>query len=101
MHSAATSAANFLPPRLSLRTLQEAARGCQGCELYKRATQTVFGRGPASARLMLVGEVPGDQEDLQGKPFVGPAGRILDEGLEAVGLSRDQVYMTNAVKHFK
>jgi uracil-DNA glycosylase len=101
MQSATTSAADFLPPHMSLRSLTQAARGCHGCELYKRATQTVFGRGPATARLMLVGEVPGDQEDLQGKPFVGPAGRILDEGLEAVGLARDQVYMTNAVKHFK
>jgi DNA polymerase len=101
MQSVTTSAADFLPPRLSLRSLQEAAHGCQGCELYRRATQTVFGRGPASAQLMLVGEVPGDQEDLQGKPFVGPAGRILDESLAAVGLARDQVYMTNAVKHFK
>jgi len=101
MATAVTSAADFLPPHLSLKSLTQAARDCQGCELYKRATQTVFGRGQARARLMLVGEVPGDQEDLQGKPFVGPAGRLLDESLAAVGLERDQVYMTNSVKHFK
>jgi len=96
-----SSAADYLPDRRSLKSLKEAAQGCQGCELYKRATQTVFGQGPVAARLMLVGEVPGDQEDLQGKPFVGPAGRLLDEALANVGLARNQVYMTNAVKHFK
>jgi len=101
MQSVTTSTADFLPSHLSLKSLRDAAHGCRGCELYKRAIQTVFGHGPASARLMLIGEVPGDQEDVQGKPFVGPAGRILDESLEAVGLAREQVYMTNAVKHFK
>lgn len=95
------SAADFLPPKLSLKSLREAAAGCEGCDLYKHATQTVFGEGPQSARIMLVGEVPGDQEDLQGRPFVGPAGRVLDEALLAAGLDRTKVYVTNAVKHFK
>jgi DNA polymerase len=95
------SAANFLPATRSLRALRTAARTCQGCALYQRATQTVFGDGPAHAELMLVGESPGDQEDLQGKPFVGPAGRLLENALQAAGLSRPQVYVTNAVKHFK
>jgi uracil-DNA glycosylase family protein len=95
------SAADFLPPKLSLSALRTAAMGCQGCDLYKSATQTVFGEGPRKAPLMLVGETPGDQEDLQGKPFVGPAGRLLDEALEKVGMDRGDVYITNAVKHFK
>ena len=91
----------FLPPRLSLTALREAARGCRGCPLYQDATQTVFGRGPASARLVLVGEQPGNDEDLAGEPFVGPAGRILDTALETAGIARDEAYVTNAVKHFK
>jgi uracil-DNA glycosylase len=95
------SAADFLPPKLDLKTLRDAAAHCQGCDLYKNATQTVFGEGPRTARIMLVGEVPGDQEDKQGRPFVGPAGRLLDEALVAVGLDRRKVYVTNAVKHFK
>jgi DNA polymerase len=95
------SAADFLPPKLSLTSLRDAARGCMGCDLYKKATQTVFGEGPKKATLMLVGEIPGDQEDLQGRPFVGPAGRLLDEALEKVGMDRGDVYITNAVKHFK
>jgi uracil-DNA glycosylase len=95
------SAADFLPKTLSLKSLREAAAGCQGCDLYKHATQTVFGEGPRDARIMLVGEVPGDQEDKQGTPFVGPAGRLLDEALAAIGLDRREVYVTNAVKHFK
>jgi uracil-DNA glycosylase len=95
------SAADYLPPEMTLPSLREAAMGCHGCDLYKRATQTVFGVGPKTSRLMLVGETPGDQEDLQGKPFVGPAGRLLDGALEAVGLDRGHVYVTNAVKHFK
>jgi uracil-DNA glycosylase len=95
------SAADFLPEKLSLKSLREAAAGCQGCELYKHATQTVFGEGPRDARIVMVGEVPGDQEDRQGKPFVGPAGRVLDEALAAIGLDRSKVYVTNAVKHFK
>jgi DNA polymerase len=77
------------------------AAGCQACDLYRNATQTVFGRGAARARILLLGEQPGDQEDKAGDPFVGPAGRILDKALANVGLNRDDVYMTNAVKHFK
>ncbi|MCE9524867.1 MAG: UdgX family uracil-DNA binding protein [Planctomycetales bacterium] len=95
------SVADYLPAKMTLPSLREAAMGCHGCDLYKRATQTVFGEGPKASRLMLVGETPGDQEDLQGKPFVGPAGRLLDDALEAVGLDRSHVYVTNAVKHFK
>jgi DNA polymerase len=96
-----TSAADFLPPRLSLKSLREAAEHCRGCDLYKNATQTVFGEGPRRAHMILLGEVPGDEEDKQGKPFVGPAGRLLDESLDAAGIPRDDVYVTNAVKHFR
>jgi uracil-DNA glycosylase family protein len=81
--------------------LAEAAAHCQGCPLYRNAAQTVFGEGRASARLVLVGEQPGDQEDLQGRPFVGPAGQLLDWALEKAGIDRAQTYVTNAVKHFK
>jgi DNA polymerase len=95
------SAADFLPAQHTLPKLRAAAKRCEGCPLYLRATQTVFGRGPATATVMLVGEVPGDQEDKLGEPFVGPAGRLLDEALEAAGLNREEVYLTNAVKHFK
>jgi DNA polymerase len=91
----------FLPAKITLATLREAAKGCKGCDLYKCATQTVFGEGPADARVMFVGEQPGDQEDKQGKPFVGPAGRMFDATLEKVGIDRSVVYVTNAVKHFK
>jgi DNA polymerase len=91
----------YLPENRSLRTLREAATGCRGCPLHGPATQTVFGEGPRKARLMLVGEVPGDQEDRAGRVFVGPAGRELDRALGAVGIDRDDVYITNAVKHFK
>ena len=91
----------FLPARLSLKSLREAAALCEGCELYKNATQTVFGEGSRSASIILLGEVPGDEEDKQGHPFVGPAGRLLDESLEEAGLDRDDVYITNAVKHFR
>ncbi|HET7536043.1 MAG TPA: uracil-DNA glycosylase family protein, partial [Candidatus Didemnitutus sp.] len=85
----ATSAAQFLPStKASLAELRPRAAGCRGCPLYRRATQTVFGAGPAKARIMLVGEQPGDQEDRQGKPFVGPAGRLLDEALGAAGIDR-------------
>lgn len=102
----AISAADFLPRPLpdgsfSLAQLQEAAAGCRGCDLYKTGTQTVFGEGPVPAAVMLVGEQPGDQEDRQGRPFVGPAGRVLDEALAAAGIDRGGVYVTNAVKHFK
>lgn len=96
-----TSAAEFLPSKRSLKALAEAAKGCQGCELYKDATQTVFGAGRAGARLMLVGEQPGDKEDREGEPFVGPAGRLLDKALEEAGIDRSETYVTNAVKHFK
>jgi DNA polymerase len=95
------SAEPFLPARLSLKALREAAEHCEGCDLYKRATQAVFGEGPKNANVMLVGEVPGDEEDKQGHPFVGPAGRLLDEALEEAGLAREEVYVTNAVKHFR
>ncbi len=96
-----TSAADFLPDRLNLRSLREAAAHCRGCDLYLNATQTVFGEGARAAKVILVGEVPGDQEDLQGKPFVGPAGLLLDEAIVDAGLARDEVYVTNAVKHFR
>jgi DNA polymerase len=98
-----TSAADFIPRggRLTLPVLARAAAGCRGCGLYCNATQTVFGAGPASALAMFIGEQPGDQEDRAGKPFVGPAGRLLDEVLEEVGIDRKLVYVTNAVKHFK
>ena len=85
----------------SVTELREAAAGCRACDLWEKATQTVFGEGATSARMMLVGEQPGDKEDLKGRPFVGPAGRILDEGLRAAGIDRSGVYVTNAVKHFR
>ncbi|MEA2710985.1 MAG: uracil-DNA glycosylase [Phycisphaerales bacterium] len=91
----------FLPKKLSLPALRDAAKDCQGCDLYKCATQTVFGEGPADARVLFVGEQPGDQEDRAGKPFVGPSGAMFDATLEKVGIDRSQVYVTNAVKHFK
>jgi uracil-DNA glycosylase len=95
------SAADFLPERRTLPLLREAAQGCRGCDLYVHATQTVFGEGSRSARMMMVGEQPGDREDLAGRPFVGAAGKLLDEALDAAGIPRDAVYVTNAVKHFK
>ena len=88
-------------PSAALKLLAGEARGCTRCDLYKHATQTVFGEGPADAHMMLVGEQPGDQEDLAGRPFVGPAGKVLDAALEAAGIERSGVYITNAVKHFK
>jgi DNA polymerase len=88
-------------PRRALKMVAAEAADCTRCPLYKNATQTVFGEGPADAALMLIGEQPGDQEDLQGRPFVGPAGKVLDRALEAAGLERSEVYITNAVKHFK
>ncbi|MGZ5089493.1 MAG: UdgX family uracil-DNA binding protein, partial [Usitatibacter sp.] len=88
-------------PKAALKLLAEEARGCTRCDLYKNATQTVFGEGPADAHIMLVGEQPGDQEDLTGRPFVGPAGIVIDKALEAAGIERGSVYITNAVKHFK
>ena len=95
------SAAPFVPVSTSLKTLGAAAEKCRGCDLYKTATQVVFGAGPKKARIMLVGEQPGDQEDRQGEPFVGPAGALLDKALADAGIPRDQVFLTNAVKHFK
>ena len=90
-----------LPERRTLRTLNTAARGCRACDLWRRATQTVFGEGAAAAEVMLVGEQPGNDEDLAGHPFVGPAGRILNEALEQAGIDRARTYVTNVVKHFK
>lgn len=95
------SAADYIPDTKSLDVLRDAAAHCKGCPLYKTGTQTVFGEGSASAKFVLVGEQPGDQEDKQGHPFVGPAGKLLDEALEAAGIDRNEVYVTNAVKHFK
>jgi uracil-DNA glycosylase family protein len=97
----AVSGLQFLPARLSLTSLREAAQHCQGCPLYQNATQTVFGEGPRSARVFLVGEQPGSDEDRAGKPFVGPAGHLLDRALEAAGIDRGDAYITNVVKHFK
>jgi uracil-DNA glycosylase family protein len=98
----ASSAAEFVPSgRLSLTKLRKAAADCRGCELWKRGTQTVFGEGARGARVILVGEQPGDAEDLAGRPFVGPAGGLLDRALERAGLVREELYVTNAVKHFK
>jgi uracil-DNA glycosylase family protein len=91
----------FLPEKRTLSALREAASGCRGCHLWRGATQTVFGEGLKRARVMFVGEQPGDKEDLAGKPFVGPAGKELDKGLEAAGIARDEAYVTNVVKHFK
>jgi uracil-DNA glycosylase len=90
-----------VPDSSSLETVRRAARGCTACRLYKCGTQTVFGEGPKGAALMLVGEQPGDYEDVAGKPFVGPAGKILDRALEETGIDRKHVYVTNVVKHFK
>jgi DNA polymerase len=95
------TAANYLPERLTMTNLRQAAKDCQGCDLFERATQVVFGAGPARSDLMIVGEVPGEQEDQAGLPFVGPAGKLLDEALANAGIERRQVYVTNAVKHFK
>jgi uracil-DNA glycosylase len=94
-------ASQFLPDQRSLKTLREAAAGCRGCHLWRGAKQTVFGEGLKRSHVMFVGEQPGDQEDKQGRPFVGPAGRELDRALGEVGIARDDVYITNVVKHFK
>jgi uracil-DNA glycosylase len=94
-------AAVLIPPSPTLPSLQQAAKTCKACDLWKLGTQTVFGEGPARARVMFVGEQPGDSEDRAGHPFVGPAGRLLDEVLVEVGIDRSQVYVTNVVKHFK
>jgi uracil-DNA glycosylase family protein len=95
------TAAPLVPERPSLPRLREAAAGCTACDLYKTGTQVVFGAGSRSAEVMFVGEQPGDQEDRAGKPFVGPAGRLLDEALVDAGIDRTKVYVTNVVKHFK
>ena len=95
------SAADFIPPRPTIKKLRAASKGCRGCHLWKVGSQTVFGEGPATAEVIIVGEQPGDQEDLAGKPFVGPSGRLLDSALEEAGVDRSLVYVTNAVKHFK
>jgi uracil-DNA glycosylase family protein len=95
------SAADFVPPQKNLPVLREAVQTCRGCDLYAHATQAVFGEGPESASIVMIGEQPGDEEDRQGKPFVGPAGRILDRALADAGIERSTVYVTNAVKHFK
>src|SRR4051794_25310313 len=92
-----TSALEFLPKRISLPALREAVQGCRGCPLFAPATQAVFGAGMKGARVMLVGEQPGNEEDLRGAPFVGPAGRVLDEGLARAGIERDDAYVTNVV----
>lgn len=93
----------FVPhgPRVTLAQMSEAAQGCRGCDLYRRATQAVFGKGPVPAVYMLIGEVPGDQEDVQGEPFVGPAGQLLRRAMEDAGIGIEETYLTNAVKHFK
>jgi uracil-DNA glycosylase len=98
---AGSDATPFLPERKSLKALREAAADCRGCHLHERATQTVFSDGPKRARLMMVGEMPGDYEDRAGRVFVGPAGRELDKALDAVGIARADAYITNVVKHFK
>jgi DNA polymerase len=97
----AKGAEEFLPAVASLPAARDAAARCRGCGLFRAATQTVFGEGAAEASIMLVGETPGDREDLAGKPFVGPAGQLLDRALEAAGIARAQLYVTNVVKHFK
>jgi uracil-DNA glycosylase len=91
----------FLPEKRTLEALRDAVSGCRGCHLWQPATQAVFGEGLKRSRIMLVGEQPGDKEDLAGRPFVGPAGKELDRGLESAGVPRDQAYLTNVVKHFK
>ena len=95
------SAAPWVPPTKELRTLQEAAPNCRGCELYQHATQVVFGEGPADSKVVMIGEQPGDEEDQKGHPFVGPAGRLLSKAMDEAGLDRKKIYVTNAVKHFK
>lgn len=96
-----STARELIPDHPTLESLRAAAARCHACDLYKTGTQTVFGEGAAHAQVMFVGEQPGDREDIEGKPFVGPAGRVLDEALDEAGIDRRQVYITNAVKHFK
>jgi DNA polymerase len=99
--SSSRSAKEFFPGKKSLKAFRDAAADCKACDLWKRGTQTVFGEGPRRAEVLFVGEQPGNEEDLQGKPFVGPAGRLLDDALEEAGIDRSQTYVTNVVKHFK
>lgn len=94
-------AEHYLPARITLPALRKAASGCRGCELFRNGTRTVFGQGPANASLLLVGEQPGHQEELAGAPFVGPAGRMLERALEQAAIPRSEVFVTNAVKHFR
>src|SRR5437773_12207512 len=96
-----TSATDFFPKRKSLKAFRDAAADCKGCELWERGTQTVFGEGARHAQVLFVGEQPGNEEDLTGKPFVGPAGRLFDDALVEAGIDRTQTYVTNVVKHFK
>jgi uracil-DNA glycosylase len=96
-----TSAADFIPPHADLHELAQASKHCRGCDLYKDATQTVFGEGPAHASIIMVGEQPGNMEDKKGRPFVGPAGGLLDRALGDAKIPREEVYVTNAVKHFR
>jgi uracil-DNA glycosylase family protein len=95
------SAADFFPPRITLPALRDAAAGCRGCDLYRHATQVVFGEGKRGARIVLIGEIPGNQEDKAGRPFIGPAGQLLRRALIDAGVPLEAVYITNAVKHFK
>jgi len=97
----ARSALDFFPKEITYESLVTASKGCMACDLYKDATQTVFGEGPKKADVLFVGEQPGDEEDLAGRPFIGPAGRLFNRALEEVGIDRSRIYVTNAVKHFK
>jgi uracil-DNA glycosylase len=99
--NASISAADFLPKHQSVESLRDAEQSCRGCELFERATQAVAGEGPSTAKMVLVGETPGDEEDKSGHPFVGQAGALLDQTLEAAGINRQDVFVTNVVKHFK
>jgi uracil-DNA glycosylase len=99
--SGARDAADLIPPGATLKRVREAAAGCKCCDLWKTGTQTVFGEGKRNSKVMFVGEIPGDKEDLIGRPFVGPAGKLLDQALEAAGIDREDIYVTNVVKHFK
>ena len=100
-NNAQVPAEKLMPKQMTIQSLREAAAECKACEIWEHATQTVFGEGRSSARFMMVGEQPGDREDIEGRPFVGPAGRILDDALEAAGIARTSVYLTNVVKHFR
>jgi DNA polymerase len=100
-HAGYPGAEAFLPETRDLASLRRAAQNCRGCDLWEHSTQAVFGEGPEDAELVLVGEQPGDREDIEGHPFVGPAGRVLDDAFEASGIDRGRVYLTNAVKHFR